>query len=192
MVAALHRSTQRCLARPFSKTTYPYPRQTTASHHRMEHPKHALLAHRCAQLRVVNVLTVREACSQQACFQHKGVALDIALDGGYPFAADGSAAARKDVFTEGCINASLCRSGAYVATRAAGRAPMRGLARPSTEVVNACSANCMWVWGFQFGFALRCAALPCAVYVRLLGSSQTVWVWAYGMIIRIRFIPYDY
>jgi hypothetical protein len=32
-------------------------------------------------------------------------------------------------------NASLCRSGAYVATRAAGRAPMRGLARPSAEVV---------------------------------------------------------
>jgi hypothetical protein len=27
-------------------------------------------------------------------------------------------------------NASLCRSGAYVATRAAGRAPMRGLAQP--------------------------------------------------------------
>jgi hypothetical protein len=26
-------------------------------------------------------------------------------------------------------NASLCRSGAYVATRAAGRAPVRGLAR---------------------------------------------------------------
>jgi hypothetical protein len=32
-------------------------------------------------------------------------------------------------------NASLCRSGAYVATRAAGRTPMRGLARPSAEVV---------------------------------------------------------
>jgi hypothetical protein len=32
-------------------------------------------------------------------------------------------------------NASLCRSGAYVATRAAGRTPMRGLARPSSEVV---------------------------------------------------------
>jgi hypothetical protein len=31
--------------------------------------------------------------------------------------------------------ASLCRSGAYVATRAAGRAPMRGLAQPSAEVV---------------------------------------------------------
>jgi hypothetical protein len=31
--------------------------------------------------------------------------------------------------------ASLCRSGAYVATRAAGRTPMRGLARPSAEVV---------------------------------------------------------
>jgi hypothetical protein len=33
------------------------------------------------------------------------------------------------------IYASLCRSGAYVATRAAGRAPMRGLAQPSAEVV---------------------------------------------------------
>jgi hypothetical protein len=32
-------------------------------------------------------------------------------------------------------NASLCRSGAYVATRAAGRAPMRSLAQPSAEVV---------------------------------------------------------
>jgi hypothetical protein len=32
-------------------------------------------------------------------------------------------------------NASLCRSGAYVATRAAGRAPMRGLAQLSAEVV---------------------------------------------------------
>jgi hypothetical protein len=30
-------------------------------------------------------------------------------------------------------NASLCRSGAYVATRAAGRTPMRGLAPPSAE-----------------------------------------------------------
>jgi hypothetical protein len=32
-------------------------------------------------------------------------------------------------------NAPLCRSGAYVATRASGRAPMRGLARLSAEVV---------------------------------------------------------
>jgi hypothetical protein len=32
-------------------------------------------------------------------------------------------------------NASLCRSGAYVATRAAGGTPMRGLAWPSAEVV---------------------------------------------------------
>jgi hypothetical protein len=32
-------------------------------------------------------------------------------------------------------NASLCRSGAYVATRAAGRIPMRSLAQPTTEVV---------------------------------------------------------
>jgi hypothetical protein len=32
-------------------------------------------------------------------------------------------------------NASLCRSGAYVATRAPGWTPMRGLARPSAEVV---------------------------------------------------------
>jgi hypothetical protein len=38
------------------------------------------------------------------------------------------------------VNASLCRSGAYVATRAAGRTPMRGLARPSAEVVEACLA----------------------------------------------------
>jgi hypothetical protein len=32
-------------------------------------------------------------------------------------------------------NASLCRSGAYVTTRAAGRTPMRGLAQPSAEIV---------------------------------------------------------
>jgi hypothetical protein len=32
-------------------------------------------------------------------------------------------------------NVSLCRSGAYVATSAAGRAPMHGLAQPSAEVV---------------------------------------------------------
>jgi hypothetical protein len=32
-------------------------------------------------------------------------------------------------------NAPLCRSGAYVATRAAGWTPMRGLAQPSAEVV---------------------------------------------------------
>jgi hypothetical protein len=32
-------------------------------------------------------------------------------------------------------NASLCRSGACVAMRAAGWTPMRGLARPSTEAV---------------------------------------------------------
>jgi hypothetical protein len=46
---------------------------------------------------------------------------------------------------------------------------MRGLARSSTEVVKACSAPRMWVWGFWFGFALRCAAssLLCAWYVRL-------------------------
>jgi hypothetical protein len=42
-------------------------------------------------------------------------------------------------------NASLCRSGAYIATRAAGQTPMRGLARPSTEVVQACFAPCVWV-----------------------------------------------
>jgi hypothetical protein len=32
-------------------------------------------------------------------------------------------------------NASLCRSDAYVATRATGRTSMRGLAQPSTEMV---------------------------------------------------------
>jgi hypothetical protein len=64
-------------------------------------------------------------------------------------------------------NASLCRSGAYVATRAAGRTPMRGLARPSAGVVSACLAPCVWVWGAWFGFALRCVALLCGVFVRL-------------------------
>jgi hypothetical protein len=31
--------------------------------------------------------------------------------------------------------ASLCRSGAYVATRATGRTPMRGFAQPSAKLV---------------------------------------------------------
>jgi hypothetical protein len=64
-------------------------------------------------------------------------------------------------------NASLCRSGAYVATRAAGRTPMRSLARPSAEVVKACLAPHVWVWGVWFGFALRCVALLCGVFLRL-------------------------
>jgi hypothetical protein len=42
-------------------------------------------------------------------------------------------------------NASLCRSGAYVATRTAGRTPMCGLARPSAEVASACLAPHVWV-----------------------------------------------
>jgi hypothetical protein len=44
---------------------------------------------------------------------------------------------------------------------------MRGLARPSAEVVWACLSPCVWVWGFWFGFALRCVALLCGVFVRL-------------------------
>jgi hypothetical protein len=64
-------------------------------------------------------------------------------------------------------NASLCRSGAYVAARAAGRTPMRGLARPLAEVVYTCFAPCLWVWGVKFGFALRCVALLCGVFARL-------------------------
>jgi hypothetical protein len=44
---------------------------------------------------------------------------------------------------------------------------MRGLARPSTEVVEAFFAHHVWVWGVKFGLALRCAALLCAVYVQL-------------------------
>jgi hypothetical protein len=64
-------------------------------------------------------------------------------------------------------NASLCRSGAYVATSAAGRAPMRGLAQPSAEVVLACLSPRVWVWGFWFGFALRRVALLCGVFVQL-------------------------
>jgi hypothetical protein len=44
---------------------------------------------------------------------------------------------------------------------------MRGLARPSAEVVKACLAPCVWVWGFWFGFVLRRVALLCGVVVRL-------------------------
>jgi hypothetical protein len=64
-------------------------------------------------------------------------------------------------------NASLCRSRAYVVTLAAGRTPMRGLARPLAEVVEACLTPRVWVWGVWFGFALRCVALLCGVFVRL-------------------------
>jgi hypothetical protein len=64
-------------------------------------------------------------------------------------------------------NASLCRSGANVATHAAGLAPMPGLARPSAEVVQACFAPCLWVWGVWFGFASRCVALFCGIFVHL-------------------------
>jgi hypothetical protein len=44
---------------------------------------------------------------------------------------------------------------------------MRGLARPSTELVEACFASRMRVKGFWFGFALRRVALLCDVCVRL-------------------------
>jgi hypothetical protein len=43
--------------------------------------------------------------------------------------------------------ASLCRSGAYVATRAAGRAPMRGLAQPSA--VACCAVALSFVSGWR-------------------------------------------
>jgi hypothetical protein len=44
---------------------------------------------------------------------------------------------------------------------------MRGLARPSADLVSACLAPRVWVWGFWFGFALRCIALLCGVFVQL-------------------------
>jgi hypothetical protein len=44
---------------------------------------------------------------------------------------------------------------------------MRGLARPSTEMVRACFAPYVWVWVFWFGFALSCVALLCGLCVRL-------------------------
>jgi hypothetical protein len=55
-------------------------------------------------------------------------------------------------------SASLCRLGAYVATRAAGQTPMRGLARPSAEVVKACLAPRLWVGLWVFGSASLCVA----------------------------------
>jgi hypothetical protein len=64
-------------------------------------------------------------------------------------------------------NVSLCWSGGYIATRAAGRAPMRGLAQHSAEVVEACLSPRVRVRGFWFGFALRRVALLCGVFVRL-------------------------
>jgi hypothetical protein len=64
-------------------------------------------------------------------------------------------------------NASLCWSGACVATRASGRTSMRDLARPSAEVVEACLTPHVYNLRFWFGFALRCVALLCAVCVGL-------------------------
>jgi hypothetical protein len=86
---------------------------------------------------------------------------------GLSLAAFISGALRELSVALGQGNASLYRSSAYVATRAAGRTPMRGLARPSAEVVQACLALRVWVWGVWFGFALRCVALLCGVFVRL-------------------------
>jgi hypothetical protein len=63
--------------------------------------------------------------------------------------------------------ASLRQSGAYVAKRAAGLTPICGLARASAEVVSACLAPCVWVWGVWSSFALCCIALLCGVFVRL-------------------------
>jgi hypothetical protein len=42
---------------------------------------------------------------------------------------------------------------------------MRSLSRSSAEVVLACLSPCVWVWGFWFGFALRCVALLCGVFI---------------------------
>jgi hypothetical protein len=44
---------------------------------------------------------------------------------------------------------------------------MRILARPLAEVVEACLAPRVWVRGVWFGFALRCVALLCGVFVQL-------------------------
>jgi hypothetical protein len=44
---------------------------------------------------------------------------------------------------------------------------MRGFSRPSAEVVWACLAPRVWVWGVWFSFALRCVALLRGVFVRL-------------------------
>jgi hypothetical protein len=53
-------------------------------------------------------------------------------------------------------NASLCRSGAYVATRAAGRTPMRGLAGPQLRLLRPVSRP---VCGFRVsGSASLCVA----------------------------------
>jgi hypothetical protein len=64
-------------------------------------------------------------------------------------------------------NVSLCWSGAYVSTRASGRTLMRGLARLSAEVVEACFAPRVCVLGVLVRHHLDCVALLCAVYVSL-------------------------
>jgi hypothetical protein len=58
-----------------------------------------------------------------------------------------------------CSSVSLCNSSIYRS--------MYRPAQPSTEVVYACSAPRVWVWGFWLGFALRCVALLNNVCVRL-------------------------
>jgi hypothetical protein len=40
---------------------------------------------------------------------------------------------------------------------------MRGLTQPSADPVS----PRVWVWGVWFGFALRCVALLCGVFVQL-------------------------
>jgi hypothetical protein len=64
----------------------------------------------------------------------------------------------------GCANPSLL---VLTPTYLSMTSPMRGLARPSTEAVQACCAPRVWVWSFWFGFAFCCVALLCGVYVRL-------------------------
>jgi hypothetical protein len=78
---------------------------------------------------------------------------------------------------------------------------MRGLARPSAEVVEACLAPRVWVWGVWFGFALRCVALPCGVFVQLHlalfpacgpflpSPSVNLFIHIYSSLLMLLFIP---
>jgi hypothetical protein len=74
------------------------------------------------------------------------------------------------------VFASLCRSGAYVAPRASGRTPMRGLARPSTEEVEACFAPRVCVLGSWLYSALRgltcCTCRVCAFAPNFVSGWQ--------------------
>jgi hypothetical protein len=62
---------------------------------------------------------------------------------------------------------SLCKYILSNYTRYKGIINNEGINNKPAQVVQACLAPRVWVWGVWIGFALRCAALLCGVFVRL-------------------------